>query len=264
MTARAPATTVPPAVARELELDDTWAYGAGVLHGGWLLETVVSVALESTGHPHPLAVSAHFVAAPRLGPAVVEVEQLREGRTVGSLRARLTQDGRPKVEVLVSAGTLPPPGTAPFLLDAAPPSLPAPEACLPHEVPEGMPRNGIVENLEIRLDPSTAGWTRGSPGGSAEVAGWIRPTGGRAVDPLLLLTVSDALPPVTFDLGIPGWVPTIELTVLLRCQPVNGWLRVVQRAKSVHGGWLDEECEVWDSAGQLVVQARQLAGYKQP
>lgn len=259
-------TTAPlPASAstRELELGDSWAYGAGVLHGGWLLETVTSVALESTGHPHPLAVSAHFVAAPRLGPAVVEVEPLREGRTVGSLRARLAQDGRAKVEVLVTAGTLPPAGSAPFLLDAAPPSLPAPEACLRHEMPEG-PRNGIVENLEIRLDPTTAAWTRGSFGGSAEVAGWIRPTGGRAVDPLLLLTVADALPPVPFDLGIPGWVPTIELTVLLRCSPVDGWLRVVQRARSVHGGWLDEECEVWDSAGQLVAQARQLAGYQQP
>ena len=260
MTAPAPATTS----AREVELDDSWAYGAGVLHGGWLLETIASVALEQTSHPHPLAVSAHFVAAPALGPAVVEVEALREGRTVGSLRARLAQDGRPKVEVLVTAGTLPAAGTAPFLLDAAPPSLSAPESCPRNVVPEGSPRNGILEQLEVRLDPATAGWTRGRPGGSAEVVGWVRPVDGRAVDPLLLLTVADALPPVPFDLGIPGWVPTIELTVLLRCQPVDGWLRVVQRARSVHGGWLDEECEVWDSAGQLVAQARQLAGYKQP
>jgi acyl-CoA thioesterase len=257
-------TAPAPALARDVLLDDTWAYGAGVLHGGWLLETVTSAALASTGHPHPLAVSAHFVAAPRLGPAVVEVESLREGRTVGSLRARLAQEGRSKVEVLVSAGTLPTAGTEPFLLDAAPPSLPPPEQCLLHEVPDGQPRNGIVEQLEIRLDPATAGWTRGTAGGSAEVAGWVRPVDGRAVDPLLLLTVSDALPPVTFDLGIAGWVPTIELSVLLRCEPVDGWLRVVQRAKAVHGGWLDEECEVWDSAGQLVAQARQLAGYRQP
>ena len=259
--------TAPPSAptsALELDLDDSWAYGAGVLHGGWLLETVTAAALERTSHPHPLAVSAHYVAAPRLGPATLEVEPLREGRTVGSLRARLAQGGRPKVEVLVSAGTLPPAGTAPVLLDAAPPSLPAPEECPRHEMPEGTPRNGIVEQLEIRLDPATAAWTRGSFGGSAEVAGWIRPTSGRPVDPLLLLTVSDALPPVTFDLGIPGWVPTIELTVLLRCEPVDGWLRVVQRARSVLGGWLDEECEIWDSAAQLVAQARQLAGYKQP
>ena len=96
------------------------------------------------------------------------------------------------------------------------------------------------------------------------MAGWIRSAHGRAVDPLFLLTVADALPPVTLELGIPGWVPTVELTVLLRCVPADGWLRVVQRARSVHGGWLDEECEVWDSTGRLVAQARQLAGYREP
>lgn len=250
--------------ATELELGDSWSYGRGVLHGGWLLEAVTEVALRSTGHPHPLAVSAHYVAGPRIGPARVEVESLREGRGVGSLRARLAQDGRPKVEVLISAGTLPEPASVPFLVDAAPPSLPAPEQCPRHELSGDLERNGITENLEVRLDPATASWLRGEPGGSAEVAGWVRSATGRTVDPLFLLTVADALPPVTLDLGIGGWVPTIELTVLLRCQPVDGWLRVVQRARSVHGGWLDEECEVWDSAGQLVAQARQLAGYREP
>ena len=98
---------------------DQVTHEAGVLHGGWLLETLASVALEQTAHPHPLAVSAHFTAAPALGPAVVEVEQLREGRTVGTLRARLAQEGRAQVEVLLTAGTLPPVGTVPFLLDAA-------------------------------------------------------------------------------------------------------------------------------------------------
>ena len=256
-------TTTTAGTSAELDLSDSWAYGKGILHGGWLLETVTTAALQSTAHPHPLAVSAHYVAAPRIGPALVEVEPLREGRTVGSLRARLSQEGAPKVEVLVTAGTLPEAGSAPFLLDAAPPSMPPPEQCLPHEVPSDLPRNGIAENLEMRLDPATAGWARGAFGGSAEVAGWIRSRTGRAVDPLFLLTVADALPPVTLDLGIGGWVPTIEFTVLLRCVPVEGWLRVVQRAQLVHGGWLDESCEVWDSSGQLVAQARQLAGYRQ-
>ena len=248
----------------ELDLTDSWAYGAGVLHGGWLLETVAGLALEQTAHPHPLAVSAHYVAAPRVGPACVEVEALREGRTVGSLRARLAQEGRPKVEVLLSTGTLPAAGTTPLVLDTAPPSLPPVEQCWKSEMPAGLPRNGITENLDVRLDPSTAGWTRGEAGGSSEVAAWIRSAHGRAVDPLFLLCVADALPPVTIDLGIPGWVPTVELTVHLRCQPVDGWLRVVHRARLVQGGWLDEDCEVWDSSGQLVAQARQLAGYRQP
>lgn len=254
-----------PATSTTLvDLPDTWAYGRGILHGGWLLETVSAAVMEQTTHSHPLAVSAHFLSPAQPGPATLEVEPLRAGRTVGTLRARLTQGDRIRVEVLVTAGTLPAVGSPPLLVDAAAPSLPSLEQCPVQKALPGTPRNGIIEQLEVRLDPSSASWLRGRPGGSPEVRGWIRSAVGQPVDPLLLLTVADALPPVTLDLGIGGWVPTIELTVLLRCLPAQGWLRVLQRAKLVHGGWLDEECEVWDSSGQLVAQARQLAGYREP
>ena len=95
------------------------------------------------------------------------------------------------------------------------------------------------------------------------MAAWLRSATGHPVDPLFLLCVADALPPVTVDLGIPGWVPTVELTVHLRAVPADGWLRVVHRARLVAGGWLDEDCEVWDSPGRLVAQARQLAVYRE-
>ncbi len=251
-----------PRTSTALDLPDTWAYGKGVLHGGWLLETITTAALEQTGHPDPLAVSAHYAAAPQVGPADLDVEVLREGRSVASLRTQLAQEGAPKVSALITAGTLPEAGAPPRHLAAHPPQMPLPEDCIAHEMPEGTPRNGIVEQLEIRLDPATAAWTRGSFGGGAEVRAWVRSAVGRDVDPLMLLTVADALPPVTLELGIPGWVPTLELTVFLRSKPVQGWLRCVQRARLVHGGWLDEECEVWDASGQLVVQARQLAAYR--
>lgn len=250
-------------VTTVIDLPDTWAYGAGVLHGGWLLETLAQAALEHTGHPHPLAVSAHYVAAPRVGSGDLDVEVLREGRSVGTLRTRLSQGGHPKVEALITAGTLPDATTAPRLLDAAPPVLPPREQCVRNTMPDGVPRNGITEQLDVLLDPATASWTTGSFGGSSEVRAWIRAVDGREPDPLQLLTVADALPPVSFDLGIPGWVPTIELTVLLRAVPQPGWLRVVHRARLVQGGWLDEDCEVWDSADRLVCQARQLAAYRE-
>ena len=251
-------------ITTEVDLPDTWAYGAGVLHGGWLLETLAGAALEHTGHPHPLAVSAHYVAAPRVGTGELEVEVLREGRSVSSLRTRLSQEGRPKVEALVTCGRLPDAATSPFLLDTAPPDLPARELCVRNVMPAGMPRNGITEQLDVLLDPATAAWTTGAFGGSTEVRAWIRAVDGREPDPLLLLTVADALPPVSFDLGIPGWVPTLELTVLLRALPAPGWLKVTHRARLVQGGWLDEECEVWDCEDHLVVQARQLAAYREP
>lgn len=256
--------TSPDVAIVPVTLGSEWSYGAGVLHGGWLLETVVSAALEQTSHPHPLAVSAQFVARAEIAPAEIEVERVREGRSVGSLRARLVQEGRAKVDVLLSAGTLPGTEIAPYRVDAQPPQLPPPDQCVRNETPEGVPRNGIIEQLDVRLDPSTAGFARGEPGGGTEVRAWVRTTSGREPDPLLLLTVADALPPVTFELGLPGWVPTVELTVHLRTVPAPGWLRCVQRATVMHGGWLDEECQVWDSAGRLVAQARQLAAYREP
>ena len=247
-----------------VELGDAYSYGGGVLHGGWLVETVVATALQSAAHPHPLAVSAQFSSRAEMGPATVEVETVRSGRSVGSLRARLVQDGRPRVDVLLSAGTLPGADVAPYRVDGAPPELPAPDDCLRSTNREGVPHNGIIEELEVRLDPETGGFLRGEPGGGAEVRAWVRSARARELDPLLMLTIADALPPVTFELGIRGWVPTVELTVHLRAVPAPGWLRCVQRATVMHGGWLDEEFQAWDSAGRLVAQARQLAAYREP
>ena len=69
----------------------------------------------------------------------------------------------------------------------------------------------------------------------------------------------DALPPVTFDLGLPGWAPTLELTVHVRAQPAPGWAVVRHATRNVSGGHFEEDCEVWDSTGTLVAQSRQLA-----
>jgi hypothetical protein len=251
-------------VRTDLELGDAWAYGVGVLHGGWLLETVVEEALRHTGHPHPLSVSAQYASAPRIGAATIEVEPVREGRSVGSLRARLLQEGNARIDVLLTAGTLPGADVAPLHLGLQPPQLPPVEDCVVSQMPPGAPRNGIMEQLDFRIDPATAGFASGQPGGSSEIRGWVRSRDGREPDPLLLLTMGDALPPVTFEMGIPGWVPTIELTVHVRALPAPGWLRLVQRAGMLSGGWLDEVCEVWDSEGRLVCQARQLAGYREP
>ena len=90
----------------------------------------------------------------------------------------------------------------------------------------------------------------------------MRYASGADAGPLQLLCLADALPPVTFSLGMRGWVPTVELTVHVRARPAPGWLRLVQRAHLMQDGWLDETCEIWDSAGRLVAQGHQLAGYR--
>jgi hypothetical protein len=90
--------------------------------------------------------------------------------------------------------------------------------------------------------------------------GWVRFSDGRAADPLALLQVVDALPPTSFDLGLASWAPTVELTVYVRGLPAPGWLACVVTGQLWQGGWFDEAAEVWDSAGRLVAQSRQLAG----
>ena len=45
----------------------------------------------------------------------------------------------------------------------------------------------------------------------------------------------------------------------MRAVPAPGVLKVAARGRHVGGGWFDEESEVWDAAGRLVAQSRQIA-----
>ena len=62
---------------------------------------------------------------------------------------------------------------------------------------------------------------------------------GREPDPLMLLLAVDTLPPVSFDLGLPGWAPTLELTAHVRARPAPGWLRVRTSTRNLAGGLLE-------------------------
>ena len=245
----------------DLDLHPGWTVGDKP-HGGYLLATVAAQGLDET-HPHPLAVSAHYLASPDPGAAQVEVERSRTGRRVASSRLRLVQDGTPRVDVLVTAGrhpTTPAPFWGPT---GAAPAFPAPEDC-PRTLPlrgDGVPV-GFLEHVDLRMDPATTGYAGGPRNGTARTGAWLRRADGSGPSVLDLLLFADALPPVTFDLGVGGWVPTVELTVLVRGLPAPGWCRAVQQARLLQDGWVDEECEVWDSAGRLLAQARQLAAYR--
>ena len=123
---------------------------------------------------------------------------------------------------------------------------------------------GPLSHVDLRLDPSTAGWATGAPAGRGRRAGLDALAGRPGRRPRRPAGLADVLPPVTFDLGLAGWVPTVELTVHLRGLPAPGWLRAVQSRPLLQDGWLDEDCLIWDSQDRLVAQARQLAGYRLP
>lgn len=241
----------------EVDLDDAWSIH-GRPHGGYLLRQIADRALTDA-HPHPMAVSAHYVRSPNPGPACVEVEVLRTGRRVSAARSRLSQGGQVCVEALVTTGRLDPAATPYWQDGSVPPDLAPLDQCQPAPATGGIgARTGHLDFIDLRIDATS------SAEPTAEIRGWMRRMDGADATVGDLLVFADGLPPVTFGLGMHGWVPTVELTVLIRALPAPGWLRAIQRATLLQDGWIDESCELWDSNNQLVVQARQLAGYREP
>jgi len=251
------------------------------VNGGALLATVLRAVLSESPQPHPVATSAHFLRVPRLAPAEVEVSWLKQGRTAATARAALIQDGQVILDTTVTtgvvpearaAGTVPEARAAGTVPEAAgggldwtgpPPGFPPVEDCVdlgrwPGTVAADGTA-GYAAQVEVLLDPATTGWRRNEPSGEPEMRGYFRLRDDRAADALVLALAVDGLPPVVFGLGATGWAPTVELTWHMRAVPRPGPLAVQARSRHVSGGWFDEETEVWDSAGRLVAQSRQLA-----
>ena len=250
------------------ELDAGWMVGGGI-NGGYAL-AVMGRALRASlpDKPDPIAVSAHYLSASTPGPATVRVEVRREGGTVATAAVDLVQDGTTRITALATCGDLArlAERSPQVRTTAAEPDFAHPDQCVrsddaPDELRAFVP---MLERFDLRMDPDHASWGQGEPGMKGVIAGWFRFRDGREPDALSLLTVCDVLPPVTFDLGMPGWAPTLELTVQVRARPAAGWLKVRHETRNLAGGMFEEDCEIWDSAGRLVAQSRQLALLPRP
>ena len=252
----------------DVVVDPGWTIGDKP-NGGYLLAMMARAGLatvagvEGPDHPHPVAAAAAYVSAPTLARGEVHSEVLRRGKGMSQVRSRLVQDGLTRVDATFTCGRFDP-GSEPWWGGAPAPHLPDPESIgeRPAVAPGGIPLP-IRGQVDVRIDPATAGFADDRRAGVGELRAWSRFVDGRPADPLSLLLTVDALPPATFDLeGTVGWVPTLSLSAYVRALPAPGWLVVRQRAGLVERGLVDEVCEVWDSRGRLVAQATQLAGVR--
>ena len=117
----------------------------------------------------------------------------------------------------------------------------------------------LMGEIDLRLDPAVLGFAVGRPTGEMTMRGWFD-LPGQPTDVLALLVALDALPPTSFQLGLLSWAPTVQLSASVRQLPTPGPVVVRHRTSLLAGGWFDEVAEVWDSAGSLVAQSRQVAG----
>ena len=243
------------------DLDAGWSVGGG-LNGGYLMAVTGSaLARVLPGKPDPITFTTHFLSASEPGPADIRTRVLREGGSIATVAADVLQEGHPRVTVLATYGDL---STLPdkVHMKATPFDIAPLEECVSNEFapPEFREIAPLMDRFEMRFDPGCIGWAVGQPAGRGELKSWFRVEEDTdAPDPVQLLLAVDAMPPVTFDLDMPGWAPTLELTAHLRAAPAPGWFRLRHATTHVAGGMFAEDCEVWDSSGTLVAQSRQLA-----
>jgi hypothetical protein len=249
----------------DADLGPGWVIGGGV-NGGYLLAILAHAVRRSSAHPDPLSISAHYLAVSRPGPATVSTRPLRQGGTTSTFAVDLAQEDTARITALATFGDRDRmPGDVGTT--AREPDLPPREQCwgldhAPEEYRAAAPP--LQGRFSLLFDPATAGWALGRPSGRGLIQAWFRLHDDREPDPLALLLAVDAMPPVTFELGRMGWAPTLELTAHVRADPAPGWLKLRHETRNLAGGMFEEDCEVWDSAGRLVAQSRQLALQPRP
>lgn len=243
------------------DLPEGWHVGGGI-NGGFQL-AVIGNAIRAAlpAHPDPLAISAYYLSPATPGPAAVDVQVKRTGRTAATVAAELRQGDDVRLTTLATYGDLASLPDEPSPIETAPLQLPPVEECVSNELapPEFRKIAPLIERFDMYFHPGQVGFLVGEPSGRGELSCWFRLKDDREPDPISLLFAVDALPPVSGDLGRPGWAPTLELSAYVRRRPAPGWLRLVHRTRHVSGGQFEEDCEVWDSADQMVAQSRQLA-----
>jgi acyl-coenzyme A thioesterase PaaI-like protein len=245
------------------ELSADWRFGA-VVHGGLQLALAAAALgrrIRAAGRPgDPQSISAYYLSGAVPGPAELRTDVARLGRTLSTGAVSLSQvvDGAPVERMRALATVTDLARLDPDVrLQAGPPDMPPPEECVP--CPITVEGTTVWERVEIRLDPAAAGWVRDEPTGEAHQRGWARLADGREPDALALLVVCDAVPATVTALGLRGHVPTLELTAHVRGVPAPGWLRFTQTTRNFAAGMIEEDAEIWDSAGRMVLQSRQLA-----
>jgi hypothetical protein len=253
----------------QVDLLREYAVGGSKPNGGYLLACLGRAALAAarsagSGHEHVIAAGAQYYSALDLGPAVIETQVVRAGRTATQVTTSISGSsgsgaGRLGVAAHFTLATLPP-GSRPYWGGAEPPALPPIGDCAPSAW--GPPRG-----TTLRFDPATT-ITRAPDGpvvtGGGEFRAWFTDDSRDPVDTVGLLYAADALPPATAGIVATGWVPTLDLTVYVRALPAPGPLRLRLRAQLIQDGFADLVCGGWDTNDRLVLQSTQLAALRLP
>ncbi|MCU1389201.1 MAG: diacylglycerol kinase [Ilumatobacteraceae bacterium] len=232
----------------------------GNANGGYLLALAVAAMRDASGRPDPVTVTAHYLAPGRPGPVVIDTDVVKRGRQLTTVTGTMRSGDRDALRLLGSFGDVAAMSGGFADVVGGPPDLPPIEQCVARDTSVGVVTVELMRRLGVHLRPEHTAFTRGEKSGRALIEGWFQFADHRPIDTLALMLVVDAFPPPVFNIEMPlGWVPTVEMTVHVRGLPAPGPLACRFHTEFIQNGFLQEDSEVWDSAGTLVAQSRQLA-----
>jgi acyl-CoA thioesterase len=242
-------------------LDGRWD-GQASTNGGFLLALATRAVGEVLPFPDPVVVSGFYLRPGTPGPAEIRTEVVQAGRTTGFGQASLYRDGKQVLRATAAYSDL----DRAALRHARdgrsyaagqPPAQPPPEQCrvLQRVI---VPPITLVDRIEYRVAELPSWVTRTPPSGNPVYEGWMRFADGREPDIFSLPMFVDAVAPAALELGLRR-MTTVELTVHLRARPAPGWLAFRTLTRYLADSYFEEDAEIWDSAGRLVAQSRQLA-----
>jgi acyl-CoA thioesterase len=249
----------------ECTTDQTW-WGHDALFGGYVEALAIAAMRAELDEPSMAAASAsvHFFRPFVDGPFRAEVTLERRGRTMANLHARLFSQDRLAGQAIGAFALRRP--RAEYRALQPPPEL---AYGIGAEEPPATSALGIPTHTQFDFFPRLGGF-RMSSGGSvdshgAAVGGWVRPRFETEIDDALVAMLQDLWLPATYHHWTePAVAVSVDITTQFRGalpaaeQSAADGLFVLLRTAGSLGGLVDEDCEIWTPAGDLLAQGRQM------
>jgi len=233
-----------------VRLDPVWSSLVG-MHGGYLVSVAIRAAQQILDDRPVRTVTTSFLRPAQAGPADVEVDVVRRGRSITNLTVTMSQSSK---VIVVSHVTAADAVESTAWETSAALDLPPIEDCVPIAPPPGV---GHFDHGVALLDPADLPFSHGP---RARVAGYMRPIESRAIDVPWLAMALDWFPPASFTRIDPpaGGISvsyTIHVHRTLTTIADDEWLGGVFHADISAGAIALEKGLITDPSGRILAES---------
>ncbi len=243
----------------EVQISDSWQINVGP-NGGYIAAILLNAIKTGIPGLSTRSFTCHFLSPSVAGPAQLELNVEKLGRTVSSATVRLCQKDKTIAVAIASMAN-----ARPQLQfnDIQMPQVAAPEATPENlRMKKGMALHApFRDKYEQRI---AIGPLFPNVQDKAQVGGWVRFKQQRAFDELALLAISDSwYPSLMARVSDEVHAPTIDHTVHFvgpTTDEVNDeFVLVMFETQNASDGFLIEDGYIWNQAGELLLRSQQLA-----